>query len=187
MPKRMTEGKQGSLQVEFHDFLKRVASAVEFDETALVDLQRRLHFDIGGKQPLLFRVIGQRHQPIDPSRPRAEHSGHGASETFGIREVFQVHALAGIQSARAGQLCTAGGFTVVKVAKPQQDMRFDVPTIGMGTLESLHRAGGRVLAVEADKTILVDEQEVIRFADHHGISIVAAEEGRCGKFATEAA
>ena len=51
--------------------------------------------------------------------------------------------------AAPGALCRAGGFTVVKVAKPQQDMRFDVPTIGMGTLETMVEAGARVLAVEA--------------------------------------
>ena len=50
---------------------------------------------------------------------------------------------------------------VVKVAKPQQDMRFDVPTIGIGTLESMLAAGAKVLAVEAGKTIIVDEVEVL--------------------------
>src|SRR5262249_32284138 len=59
--------------------------------------------------------------------------------------------------ARAGALCRSGGFVVVKVAKPQQDMRFDVPTVGCQTVETMHRAGGRVLAVEAGKTILLDE------------------------------
>ena len=59
------------------------------------------------------------------------------------------------------QLCRAGGWSLVKVAKPQQDMRFDVPTIGVTTIENLHKAGARVLAIEADKTILLDEAEVI--------------------------
>jgi len=70
-------------------------------------------------------------------------------------------------------LCPTGGFTVVKVAKPNQDMRFDVPTIGMGTLSMIAKAGGRVLAVEAFRTILLDKDEVIRFANRNGISIVA--------------
>ena len=52
---------------------------------------------------------------------------------------------------RAGQLCRAGGWTLVKVAKPQQDMRFDVPTVGVGTIEHLHKAGARVLAIEAEQ------------------------------------
>ena len=74
---------------------------------------------------------------------------------------------------RAGELCPAGGFTVVKVAKPKQDMRFDVPTIGVGTLQSLFSAGGRVLAVEAARTILIDEPEVIAFANRHGLTVVS--------------
>jgi DUF1009 family protein len=74
---------------------------------------------------------------------------------------------------RAGELCPQGGFTVVKVAKPQQDMRFDVPTIGRGTLETMIAAGGQVLAIEAGKTIIVDEPEVIRLARRHGLTVVA--------------
>ena len=79
---------------------------------------------------------------------------------------------------RAGQLCPQGGFTVVKVAKPQQDMRFDVPTIGLGTMRTLLAAGGRVLAVEADKTIILDEAEVVRFAQRHRLTLVAVDASR---------
>lgn len=74
---------------------------------------------------------------------------------------------------RAGTLCPQGGFTVVKVAKPQQDMRFDVPTIGLGTVKTLVEAGGRVLAIEAAKTIIVDEQQVLNFARRHRLVLVA--------------
>ena len=74
---------------------------------------------------------------------------------------------------RAGQLCRAGGWSLVKVAKPQQDMRFDVPTIGVTTIENLHKAGARVLAIEAGKTILLDQPEVVALADRYGLSIVA--------------
>ena len=74
---------------------------------------------------------------------------------------------------RAGQLCRRGGFTMVKVAKPQQDMRFDVPTIGLQTLRNLHAAGGRVLAFEAQQTIVLNQHEVVEFANRHGITLVA--------------
>jgi DUF1009 family protein len=91
------------------------------------------------------------------------------------RAVIAVEAVEGTDACirRAGELCPQGGFTVVKVAKPQQDMRFDVPTIGVGTIENLAAAGARVLAIEAGKTILVDEAEVIALADRHGLAIVA--------------
>ena len=77
---------------------------------------------------------------------------------------------------RAGLLCRAGGFTVVKVAKPQQDMRYDVPTVGLRTVENLAVSGGRVLAVEAGRTILLDGPDVIDFADRHGLAIVSVDE-----------
>ena len=76
---------------------------------------------------------------------------------------------------RAGGLCRAGGWTLVKVAKPQQDMRFDVPTIGVSTIENLHKAGARVLAIEAGKTIVIDQPEVVALADRYGLTIVAVD------------
>lgn len=74
---------------------------------------------------------------------------------------------------RAGGLCPAGGMTVVKVAKPQQDLRFDMPTIGIGTLESLAAVRARVLAIEAGRTILVDRDQLAAFASAQGITIVS--------------
>jgi DUF1009 family protein len=89
--------------------------------------------------------------------------------------VLAVEAIEGTDRAisRAGELCGGAGFVVVKVAKPQQDMRFDVPTVGTATIEAMHRAGGRVLAIEAGRTILLDEAETVALADRHGIAIVA--------------
>jgi DUF1009 family protein len=96
--------------------------------------------------------------------------------------VLAVEAIEGTDAAirRAGMLCRRGGFTVVKVAKPQQDMRFDVPTIGIQTLQAMHESGGRVLAIESGMTIMLDHEEVIGLADRFGISIVSlnAEEQR---------
>jgi DUF1009 family protein len=63
------------------------------------------------------------------------------------------------------------------VAKPQQDMRFDVPTIGLGTLRTLLEAGGQTLAVESHKTIVIDQAEVVEFANRHGITLVAVRDG----------
>jgi DUF1009 family protein len=74
---------------------------------------------------------------------------------------------------RAGRLCPTGGMTVVKVAKPQQDLRFDMPTIGAGTLESLAAAGATVLAIEAGRTILIDEPELAATAQRLGICVVS--------------
>jgi DUF1009 family protein len=99
----------------------------------------------------------------------------GQSVAVKDRAALAVEAIEGTDECirRAGSLCRAGGFTVVKVAKPQQDMRFDVPTIGQGTVETMIAAGAKVLAVEADKTILIDEPHVIELANRHGLIIVA--------------
>jgi DUF1009 family protein len=89
--------------------------------------------------------------------------------------VIAVEAIEGTDECirRAGQLCRRGGLTVVKVAKPQQDLRFDMPTIGVQTLQTMRESGVRVLAIEAGMTILLDQQEVIQLADKLGIAIVA--------------
>ena len=85
----------------------------------------------------------------------------GQSVAVRDRAVLAVEAIEGTDAAirRAGELCRPGGFVVVKVAKPQQDMRFDVPTVGPSTIQSIKAAGGKVLAIEADKTILIDEAD----------------------------
>jgi DUF1009 family protein len=102
--------------------------------------------------------------------------------------VIAVEAIEGTDLCirRAGELCPQGGFTVVKVAKPQQDMRFDVPTIGLGTLESMVAAKANVLAVEAGKTIVIDEPQTIAYANRHGLSLVSLEDGQSALFADAA-
>jgi hypothetical protein len=99
----------------------------------------------------------------------------GQSVAIKDRCVLAVEAVEGTDRAilRAGELCRVGGFTLVKVAKPAQDMRFDVPTVGTQTIQTLHQARGRVLAIEAGKTILLDQAETIALADRLGITIVA--------------
>ena len=99
----------------------------------------------------------------------------GQSVAIKEKAALAVEAIEGTDRCieRAGQLCKAGGWTLVKVAKPQQDMRFDVPTIGVTTIENLHKARARVLAIEAGRTILLDQPEVVALADHYGLCIVA--------------
>ena len=99
----------------------------------------------------------------------------GQSVAVKERAALAIEAIEGTDRCieRAGQLCRAGGWTLVKVAKPQQDMRFDVPTIGTSTIENLHKARARVLAIEADKTIVIDQPEVVALADRYGLTIVA--------------
>jgi UDP-2,3-diacylglucosamine hydrolase len=63
--------------------------------------------------------------------------------------------------------------TVVKVAKPKQDMRFDVPVIGPGTIQTMSRAGATCLALDAGRTLIFDQEKVLALANSAGIAIVA--------------
>ena len=67
--------------------------------------------------------------------------------------------------------------TVVKVAKPRQDMRFDVPVIGMRTVETMAAAGASCLSVEAGRTLLFDRTALVKRADEAGIAIVGSPRG----------
>jgi len=99
----------------------------------------------------------------------------GQSVMIRERAVLAVEAIEGTDRAieRAGELCSRSGFVVVKVAKPAQDQRFDVPTVGMQTIETMHKAGAKLLVIEAGRTILLDEVETVALADRYGIAIAA--------------
>ena len=62
---------------------------------------------------------------------------------------------------------------VVKVARPNQDNRYDLPVIGTGTLNNMRKAGFSVLAFEAEKTLVMDLDEVIKLADKYNMCVVA--------------
>lgn len=89
--------------------------------------------------------------------------------------ILAIEAIEGTDEAIRRAVGLARGPVVVcKVSKPNQDQRFDVPTVGMNTLNSMLVAqGGGVLAVEAKETLVVEREEMVAFADQHGISIVA--------------
>lgn len=72
-----------------------------------------------------------------------------------------------------GQTTLSRSLTVVKVAKPNQDMRFDVPVIGVATIQTMHRAGATCLAIEAGRTLMFDPAAILAAADADGIAIVA--------------
>jgi hypothetical protein len=61
---------------------------------------------------------------------------------------------------------------VIKVAKPRQDMRFDVPVVGQGTLVAMREAGSRVLALDAGKTLMIDRRDFLARADADGVAVL---------------
>jgi DUF1009 family protein len=90
------------------------------------------------------------------------------------RACVAVEAMEGTDATvrRAGQLAK-GRLTVVKVAKPNQDMRFDVPVVGVPTIETMAEAGATCLCVTAGKTLIFDREEMLALANRRRITVVA--------------
>ncbi len=88
--------------------------------------------------------------------------------------ILAVEAIEGTDKAiERGCRLGSSNAVIVKVSKPEQDQRFDIPAVGLKTLKTIKRYGGKVLAIEAGKTFVVDKDKVIKFADRHNIVIIA--------------
>ncbi len=106
-------------------------------------------------------------------------AGMDIGQTIVIKKqvILAVEAIEGTDKAimRGGEL-GCGDVTVVKVARPTQDMRYDIPTVGIETINTLKKAQAKCLAFEEGKTLLLDREEVVRLADEAGIAIVVMPE-----------
>lgn len=102
-------------------------------------------------------------------------AGLDIGQTIAVKHqaVVAVEAMEGTDEVigRAGQLAGAG-VRVIKVAKPNQDMRFDVPVIGLATIQAMQRAGASALSIDAGKTLIFDRDAVIAAANQAGIAMV---------------
>jgi UDP-2,3-diacylglucosamine hydrolase len=78
-----------------------------------------------------------------------------------------------VRESRADGTTLRRSLTVVKVAKPKQDMRFDVPVVGVPTIRAMQQAGATCLALEAGRTLMFDPEGIVTEADKAGIAIVA--------------
>ncbi len=103
-----------------------------------------------------------------------EIGGMDIGQTVVVKDkaVMAVEAIEGTDEAiLRGGLYANGGAVIVKVSKPQQDMRLDVPAIGPATIETMIRAGAGVLALEAGRSIIIQKKDVVNRADIAGITI----------------
>ena len=102
-------------------------------------------------------------------------AGLDIGQTIAVKDkaVVAVEAMEGTDAviARAGALA-GPGVRVVKVAKPNQDMRFDVPVIGLATIRAMRDAGASALTIDAGRTLVLDGEQVFRAADDAGIAVV---------------
>jgi DUF1009 family protein len=102
-------------------------------------------------------------------------AGLDVGQTIAVKSaaVVAVEAMEGTDEviARAGKLA-GPGVSIVKVAKPDQDMRFDVPVVGVSTIAAMKAVGAAILSVDAGKTLMIDGEAIIKAADEAGICIV---------------
>ena len=135
-------------------------------------------------QPLLARPgVLTRRAPTDDEQKDFEF-GYRMADTIAALDIGQtvavkhqavvaVEAMEGTDDVfgRAGYLA-GPGVRIVKVAKPNQDMRFDVPVVGIATIQAMRVAGANALSVDAGKTLMIDGDAIIASADEAGIAIV---------------
>ena len=135
-------------------------------------------------QPLLASAgVMTRHQPSERETASLAYGYRMADaiaaldigQTIAVKHsaVVAVEAMEGTDAviARAGDLA-GPGVAIVKVAKPRQDMRFDVPVVGIPTIQQMVRAGATVLSLDAGKALMFDKARMIEAADAAGIAIV---------------
>jgi hypothetical protein len=138
-------------------------------------------------QPLMARAGTLTRRPPDVDEQRDLEVGYRVADAIAGLDVGQaiavksaavvaVEAMEGTDAmiARAGQLA-GGGVRIVKVAKPNQDMRFDVPVVGVSTIAAMQAAGATLLSIDAGKALMIDGDAVVRAADQAGIAIVGRE------------
>ena len=104
----------------------------------------------------------------------------GQSMAVRQRDVICVEAVEGTDRmiSRAGELCPRGGWTLLKTAAPDHDMRTDVPTIGVRTIENASAAGCTCIAVGSGRVVLANRPDVLAAADRVGIAIVGVASGQ---------
>jgi DUF1009 family protein len=156
-----------------------VAAELESEGITLIDSTTFL-------QPLLARLgTLTRRGPNKHEMADIEYGLHVATELARLdlgqtivvknQAVVALEAMEGTDAAilRASDLVRGRALTVVKVAKPNQDMRFDVPVVGLNTIEILRSCNVTAMSVTADKTLIFDREETIAAANQHRIAIVA--------------
>lgn len=168
LPKRNTDSLIGG-----------VADEMAKEGIELIDSTYFIKDHLAPLGPITKRV------PNDVEKGNIEYGLHIASEIarldLGQTIVVRAKACVAIEAMegtdltiqRAGELAK-GKLTVVKVAKPDQDMRFDVPVIGVPTIEYMLAAGATCISVTAGKTLIFDREETVRLADRNKIAMIGS-------------
>ena len=99
----------------------------------------------------------------------------GQSVVMKDRMILAIEAIEGTDRCikRGGKLAKGKNAVVVKVSKPAQDKRFDIPAVGLRTVKTMKKYGANVLALESGETIIADQEQMVKYANKHNITIVA--------------
>jgi len=160
-----------------YNILKGVADLVKKVGIEIIDPTPYLEELIPMKSVLTKRVpTKEEGQDIEYGHKIAsELAGFDIGQTVIVKDktVIALEAVEGTDETirRAGRLVD-GGFTVVKMARPAQDARFDVPLVGPQTVKAIAENRGKVLALEEKRTFLINKEEAVRIADESGLSII---------------
>jgi DUF1009 family protein len=159
--------------------LRRTADELKKRGVTLIDSTTFCRDQMATPGPMTKRPPTPREQA---SIDRGWHLGrllsqHDVGQSIAVRDgdVLAIEAVEGTDAmiARAGELCRGSDWVLIKRGNTNGDPRFDVPTIGVGTVTNLHAAGGTCICVEADAVILLEKQKVVEVANRLDIAIVA--------------
>jgi UDP-2,3-diacylglucosamine hydrolase len=160
-----------------YNILKGVAGLVKTVGIEIIDPTPYLEELIPTKSILTKRIPTKKEElDIEYGRKIAsELARFDIGQTVIVKDktVIALEAVEGTDAAirRAGKLVD-GGFTVVKMARPAQDARFDIPLVGPDTVKAIVESGGKVLALEQMKTFLMNREDAVRIADESGLSVI---------------
>jgi UDP-2,3-diacylglucosamine hydrolase len=156
-----------------------VARILEESGVSLVDSTVLLKPHLATQGPLTRRNFSQAEKAdIEYGRPIAQKiASMDLGQTIVVRDcaVVAVEAMEGTDAviSRAGELVNKKDLTVIKVSKPKQDMRFDIPVVGLSTVKTMIASGATALAIDAERTLVFDRAEFVKAADEHGIAVAA--------------
>jgi DUF1009 family protein len=155
-----------------------VARILEEEGIALLDSSILLKPFMAVSGVLTGRGLNEREEAdVSYGRPIAYRiASMDIGQTIVVREraVVAVEAMEGTDAVirRAGELVNKEDLTIIKVSKPKQDLRFDIPVIGLATIENMIASGCTALVVDAERTIIFDQEQLVKTANDNNIAIV---------------
>ncbi len=158
-----------------------VARVLEESGISLVDSTLLLKPHLAAQGTLTRRGLSSAEMSdVEFGRPVAHQiAAMDIGQTIVVRDraVVAVEAMEGTDAviSRAGELVSRKNLTVIKVSKPKQDMRFDIPVVGISTLETMIASGATALVIDAGRTLVFDREEFLGKADSHNLAVVALE------------